>query len=103
MKTLTRADLDRSLRESISPLYLLLGSESYLRDTAAQAIADTAIIPQDELDGKNGESSGQTHFHRKWQSGLIRSSERPYIRHNRLVRNHSSLPAASSEQKHTAC
>ena len=43
MKTLTRADLDRSLRESISPLYLLLGSESYLRDTAAQAIADTAL------------------------------------------------------------
>ena len=43
MKTLTRADLDRSLRERISPLYLLLGSESYLRDTAAQAIADTAL------------------------------------------------------------
>ena len=43
MKTLARADLDRSLRESISPLYLLLGSESYLRDTAAQAIADTAL------------------------------------------------------------
>ena len=43
MKTLTRPDLDRSLRESISPLYLLLGSESYLRDTAAQAIADTAL------------------------------------------------------------
>jgi len=43
MKTLTRADLDRSLRERISPLYLLLGSESYLRDAAAQAIADTAL------------------------------------------------------------
>ena len=43
MKTLTRPDLDRLLRESISPLYLLLGSESYLRDTAAQAIADTAL------------------------------------------------------------
>ena len=44
MKTLARADLDRSLRESISPLYLLLGSESYLRDTAAQAIADTGDL-----------------------------------------------------------
>jgi DNA polymerase-3 subunit delta len=43
MKTLTRVELERSLRESVNPLYLLLGAESYLRGTAAQAIADAAL------------------------------------------------------------
>ena len=43
MKTLTRAELDRSLQSDIKPLYLLLGCESYLRGIAAQAIADAAL------------------------------------------------------------
>jgi DNA polymerase III subunit delta len=43
MKALTRMDLERSLREDIRPLYLLLGIESYLRGAAAQTIADTAL------------------------------------------------------------
>src|SRR5262245_59476657 len=43
MKTLTRADLERSLRERISPLYLLLGTESYLRGVAADTIANAAL------------------------------------------------------------
>ena len=43
MKTLTRTELERSLRESVRPLYLLLGSEVYLRRVAAQTIADTAL------------------------------------------------------------
>jgi DNA polymerase-3 subunit delta len=41
---MTRAELDRSLRENrISPLYLLVGTETYLRDSAADAIIDAAL------------------------------------------------------------
>ena len=43
MKTLTRVELERSLQAGISPLYLLLGCESYLRGIAAQTIADAAL------------------------------------------------------------
>jgi DNA polymerase-3 subunit delta len=43
MKTLTRTELERSLREGVRPLYLLLGSEIYLRRVAAQTIANTAL------------------------------------------------------------
>ena len=43
MKTLTRTELERSLRESVRPLYLLLGPEIYLRRVAAQTIADVAL------------------------------------------------------------
>jgi len=43
MKTLSRTELGRSLRERLHPLYLLLGSEVYLRRVAAQAITDAAL------------------------------------------------------------
>ena len=43
MKTLTRTDLERSLREGLRPLYLLLGPEVYLRRAAAQAITEAAL------------------------------------------------------------
>jgi DNA polymerase-3 subunit delta len=43
MKTLTRTDLERSLREGLRPLYLLLGPEVYLRRVAAQSITDAAL------------------------------------------------------------
>jgi DNA polymerase-3 subunit delta len=43
MKTLSRTELDRSLREGLRPLYLLLGSEVYLRRVAAQTITETAL------------------------------------------------------------
>jgi len=43
MKTLSRTELDRSLREGLRPLYLLLGAEIYLRRVAAQTIADAAL------------------------------------------------------------
>jgi DNA polymerase-3 subunit delta len=43
MKTLTRTELEQSLRESVRPLYLLLGPEIYLRRVAAQTIADVAL------------------------------------------------------------
>jgi DNA polymerase-3 subunit delta len=41
---MTRTELDRSLRENrISPLYLLVGVETYLRDSAADAITEAAL------------------------------------------------------------
>jgi len=43
MKTLTRIELERSLREGLRPLYLLLGPEVYLRRVAAQTITDLAL------------------------------------------------------------
>jgi DNA polymerase III subunit delta len=43
MKTLSRTELDRSLREGLRPLYLLLGCEAYLRRVAAQAITEAAL------------------------------------------------------------
>jgi len=43
MKMLSRTDLDRSLREGLRPLYLLLGSEVYLRRVAAQTITEAAL------------------------------------------------------------
>jgi len=43
MKTLSRTELDRSLREELRPLYLLLGAEIYLRRIAGQAITEAAL------------------------------------------------------------
>lgn len=43
MKALSRTELERSLRESPQPLYLLLGPERFLRDTAARSITEAAL------------------------------------------------------------
>jgi DNA polymerase-3 subunit delta len=43
MKSLSRTELERSLRESPQPLYLLLGVERFLRDTAARSITEVAL------------------------------------------------------------
>lgn len=43
MKPLTRTELERSLREGLRPLYLLLGPEIYLRRVAAQTITEAAL------------------------------------------------------------
>lgn len=43
MKTLSRTELERSLRESPKPLYLLLGTERFLRDAAARSITEAAL------------------------------------------------------------
>ena len=43
MKTLSRVELERSLRQNLEPLYLLVGPERYLRRAAAQAITDAAL------------------------------------------------------------
>ena len=44
MTTLSRAELDRSLKAArLEPLYLLVGDETYLRDSAARNISETAL------------------------------------------------------------
>lgn len=43
MKTLTRVELERSLRERLASLYLLLGPERYLRRVSAQTITEAAL------------------------------------------------------------
>jgi DNA polymerase-3 subunit delta len=43
MKALSRTELERSLRESPRPLYLLLGTERFLRDTAARSLTEAAL------------------------------------------------------------
>lgn len=44
MSTLTRTELDRSLKAGrLEPLYLLVGCEGYLRDVAARDISDAAL------------------------------------------------------------
>jgi DNA polymerase-3 subunit delta len=43
MKTLSRTEIERSLREGLRPLYLLVGPEIYLRRVAAQAITEAAL------------------------------------------------------------
>lgn len=45
MSSLTRVELERSLKAGkVAPLYLLVGCETYLRDTAARSIADAALM-----------------------------------------------------------
>lgn len=43
MKTLSRTELERSLREGLRPLYLLVGCEIYLRRVAAKSITEAAL------------------------------------------------------------
>ena len=43
MTTLSRAELERALRQGLKPLYLLVGPERYLGRTAAQEITEAAL------------------------------------------------------------
>jgi DNA polymerase-3 subunit delta len=43
MKTLTRTELERSLRAEPKPLYLLVGTERYLRDAAARSLTEAGL------------------------------------------------------------
>ena len=43
MAALSRTDLERSLRQGLQPLYLLVGPERYLRRAAAHEIAEAAL------------------------------------------------------------
>src|SRR5215213_4882047 len=83
MKTLTRTELERSLRESVRPLYLLLGPEVYLRRVAAQTIADVALsrtLLREFNESSFSLSSDQV------QSALAAADQLPMMSEMRVVR-----------------
>jgi len=43
MKTLSRGELEKSLRQGLEPLYLLVGPERYLRRIAAREVTEAAL------------------------------------------------------------
>src|SRR6185295_15048331 len=83
MKTLTRLDLERSLTQTIYPLYLLLGSESYLRGVAAQAIADAAL--SDTMLREFNESSFSL-LNDAVQSAMAAAEQLPMMSSKRVVK-----------------
>ncbi len=83
MKTLTRTELERSLREGVRPLYLLLGPETYLRQTAAQAITEAA------LSGTVFRDFSESSFNLlsdPLKSAIIAAEEKPVFSDSRVVR-----------------
>jgi DNA polymerase-3 subunit delta len=83
MKTLTRSDLERSLSQGLQPLYLLLGSESYLRGVAAQAIGDAALA--DTMLREFNETSFSL-FNDAVQSAIAAAEQLPMMSSKRVVR-----------------
>lgn len=83
MKTLTRTELERSLREGAKPLYLLLGSESYLRGEAADLIANTAL--QNTLLREFNESSFSL-LSDAVQSAIAAAEQLPMMSDKRVVK-----------------
>ena len=83
MKTLSRTELERSLRESVRPLYLLLGPEIYLRRVAAQSIADAALSRT--LLREFNESSFSL-LSDSVQAAIAAAEQLPMMSHMRVVR-----------------
>ncbi len=83
MKTLSRVELERSLRERLEPLYLLLGPERYLRRVSAQAIADVALA--DTLIREFNESSFSL-LTDSVQSAIAAAEQLPMMSERRVVR-----------------
>jgi len=83
MKALSRSELERSLREGVRPLYLLLGPEIYLRQVAVQAITDAAL--SDTIFRDFSESSFNL-LTDPLKSALIAAEEKPVFSEKRVVR-----------------
>lgn len=83
MKTLTRLELERSLRERVEPLYLLLGPERYLRRVSAQAIADVALTDSLIRDFNEATFSLLTD---SVQSAIAAAEQLPMMSERRVVR-----------------
>jgi DNA polymerase-3 subunit delta len=83
MKTLTRSELERSLPQGLRPLYLLLGSEGYLRGVAAQAIADAALT--DTMLREFNETSFSL-FSDAVQSAIAAAEQLPMMSSKRVVK-----------------
>lgn len=83
MKVLPRVELERSLQRDIKPLYLLLGSERYLRGVAAQRIADAAL--SDSLLREFNESSF-TLINDDIRSAIAAAEQLPMMSSRRVVK-----------------
>jgi DNA polymerase-3 subunit delta len=83
MKTLSRVELERSLRQGVEPLYLLVGPESYLRGEAAQMIADAAL--SDTLLREFNES-GFSLLTDAVQSAVAAAEQLPMMANKRVVK-----------------
>jgi DNA polymerase III subunit delta len=83
MKTLTRVELERSLRERLEPLYLLLGPERYLRRVSAQAITEAALATTLVRDFNEASFSLLTD---SVQSAIAAAEQLPMMSERRVVR-----------------
>lgn len=83
MPPLSHTELERSLRETLGPLYLLVGPERYLRDVMAQAIADRAL--SQTLIRDFNESSFRLSSDRV-QGAVAAANELPMLSDRRVVR-----------------
>src|SRR5678815_4784130 len=83
MKSLSRTELERSLRERPQPLYLLLGTERFLRDTAARSITEVAL--SGTLLREFNESSFNL-LRDSVQSALAAAEQLPMMSERRVVR-----------------
>jgi DNA polymerase III subunit delta len=84
MKALSRTELERSLRQAApQSLYLLIGPESYLRDTAARAITDSALLGT--LLREFNESSFSL-MRESVQSAVAAAEQLPMMSERRVVR-----------------
>jgi DNA polymerase III subunit delta len=83
MKTLSRVELERSLRERLEPLYLLVGPERYLRRVSAQAITEAALASTLIRDFNEASFSLLTD---SVQSAIAAAEQMPMMSERRVVR-----------------
>ena len=83
MKMLTRVELERSLRERVEPLYLLMGPERFLRQASAQTIADIALT--DTMIREFNEASFSL-LTDSVQSAIAAAEQLPMMSERRVVR-----------------
>src|SRR6187399_3108196 len=82
---LTREDLRNQLkRREISPVYLLFGPETHLRDIAARTITDLSFAPSDFRDFN--ESSFSLNVDGNLEKALAAAEQLPMMAVRRVVR-----------------
>jgi DNA polymerase III subunit delta len=85
MKSLSRSDLDRSLRENkVESLYLLVGTERYLRTVSARAITDAALTGT--LLREFNETSFSLFLSDTTRSAIAAAEQLPMMSDRRVVR-----------------
>lgn len=96
MKTLTKTELDSSLRKMVGPLYLLLGRERYLRGVAADSIANAAL--SDTLLREFNELSF-TFLTDSVQSAVAAAEQLPMMSSRRVVRVRDFVKLRDAEEQ----